>query len=94
MSSVLDAKRSDVGWSDLRLVRVCTGGCLGSLGGIQFLSAPCIFSFSLPLYFRPFPTLVFSLKGLIVEKPPCLAGIRTVNMFTIGADDPDLGVSD
>jgi hypothetical protein len=62
-------------------------------GGVKFLLAPGLVSLILPLHFRPLLALVFSLKGLIVEKPPGLARIRTVDVLTIGADHPDLSES-
>jgi hypothetical protein len=47
-------------------------------GGVKFLLAPGLVSLILPLHFRPLLALVFSLKGLIVEKPPSLARIGAV----------------
>src|SRR5437773_11171086 len=93
VSSVPDAKRSNVGGSGL-CVRLLLIGCGSRSGGVKFLLAAGLFSLILPLHFRPFPAHIFSLKGLIVEKPPELARIRTVHMLTIGADHPDLSVGD
>ena len=59
-------------------------------GGVQFFLAAGLVSLILPLHFRPLLALVFSLKRLIVEKPPALARISTVHMLAIGADHPDL----
>jgi hypothetical protein len=74
------------------LVFITCGGAR-SRGGIKFLLAPGLVSLILPLHFGPLPALILLLKGLIVQKPPGLSRIRTVDMLTIGADHPDLSVS-
>jgi len=70
------------------LLLITCGSRLG--GGVQFFLAAGLVSLILLLHFRPLLAFVFSLKRLIVEKPPALARIRTVHMLAIGADHPDL----
>jgi hypothetical protein len=65
------------------------GGSRPSRSGVKFLLAPGLVSLILPLHFRSLLALVFSLKGLIIEKLASFARIGAVNMLAIRSNDPD-----